>query len=69
MKWKEKYSNVQCLQIGKAAEEGENHLSIGVVSETHIQTQDLDAGCHGAWARLHPALQERTQINKKQKKI
>ena len=58
MKWKEKYSNVQCLQIGKAAEEGENHLSIGVVSETHIQTQELDAGGHGAWLAFIPAWNE-----------
>ena len=61
-----KYRNVQCLQIGKAAEEGENHLGIGVVSKTHIQTQDIDAGGHGAWTRLHPGL-EWTQINKQTK--
>jgi hypothetical protein len=54
---KKKNHNVQCLQIGKAAEEGENHLGIGVASETHIQTQELDAGGHGAWARIYPGLE------------
>ena len=48
---------MQCLQIGKAAEEGGHHLGVVVVAELHIQTQYLDAGDNGAWTRLYPSLE------------
>jgi hypothetical protein len=58
-----KYHDVQCLQIGKAPQEGEHHLGHVVVAEAHIQTEDLDARDNGAWARLYPRL-ECTQLKK-----
>ena len=50
------YCNMQTLRIGKASEEGGHHLDVIVVSETHIQTQGLNARDHGGWACFYPRL-------------
>jgi hypothetical protein len=50
------YHDMQSLSVRKASEEGRHHLDVIGNSETHVQTQNLDAGEHGTCPHLYPWL-------------